>query len=200
MSTALDKLVGEVRRCRLCAEKLAHEPRPIIHVGGSAKLLIIGQAPGRKVHASGIPWNDPSGDRLRRWLGLDREQFYDTEQIAIMPMGFCYPGHGKSGDLPPRPECAPHWHAKLKGQLPNIGLTLLIGRYAIQYYRQPDKKQSLADIIQHQDLSAAHLVLPHPSPRNIAWFKQHDWFERAMIPKLRAQVSGLLDRDDDTRA
>lgn len=130
----LIKILDEARSCRLCADQLPHSPRPVLSAGASARLLIVGQAPGARVHASGVPWDDPSGDRLRQWLNVSKKTFYDETRVAIVPMGFCYPGKGRSGDLPPRPDCAPKWHAKLLAELPNIQLILLIGQYAQRYY------------------------------------------------------------------
>src|SRR3984885_9676425 len=145
--TALDNLLAEIRACMACAGQLPLGPNPVLHLGPKARLMIIGQAPGTRVHKTGIPWNDPSGDNLRNWLSLDRETFYDTNHIAIMPMGFCYPGKGKSGDLPPRPECAPLWHDKIRAHLPNINLTLLIGQYAQAHYLGKNRKKTLTETV-----------------------------------------------------
>lgn len=156
--------------------------------------MIIGQAPGTRVHQTGIPWNDPSGDRLRDWLGLDRETFYDQRRIAIMPMGFCYPGRGRGGDLPPRPECAPLWHSRLLDHLPSIRLTLLIGRYAQEYYLPETKRQSMRErLARWQDFGPGFFPLVHPSPRNRLWLRQNPWFERDLIPRLREQVNRILE-------
>jgi len=191
----LTNLLADISRCHLCAEHLPLGPRPIVSAHQEAKLLIIGQAPGTRVHASGVPWDDPSGERLRQWLGLPSEVFYDTTQVAIMPMGFCYPGKGKSGDLPPRKECAPQWHAALLSQLPNIQLTLLIGQYAQRYYLD-DGHKNLTVRVQHwreQLASDAHrLALPHPSPRNRHWLQKNPWFERELIPQLQKRIHQLL--------
>jgi uracil-DNA glycosylase len=155
-------------------------------------LLVVGQAPGRRVHETGIPWNDPSGDRLRFWLELTREQFYDESCVAIIPTGMCYPGTGSGGDLPPRPECAPLWHPRLRQALPQIRLTLLIGSYAQAYYLGKRAKKSIAETVQaFRDYLPEFFPLPHPSPRNQRWFKQHPWFEREVIPALRQQVAGI---------
>ncbi len=211
--TALDRLLGQVRACTVCAPHLPHPPRPVLRAAATARLLIVGQAPGRKVHETGIPWNDPSGDRLRSWLGMDRDTFYDESRIAIIPTGLCFPGSGKSGDLPPRPECAPLWHPPLMAALPHIRLTLLIGQYAQAYYLGPQAKNSLTETVMAwreyltaQDKpgrtgSAAmppapgqgpFLPLPHPSPRNQLWLKRNPWFERDLLPTLRENVAQAL--------
>jgi uracil-DNA glycosylase len=164
----------------------------VLRATATARILIIGQAPGIRVHASGIPWNDPSGDRLRDWLQLDREQFYDESSIAIIPMGFCYPGKGKSGDLPPREECAPLWHDRLLQQLPALQLRLLVGKYAQDYYLDT-KRQSLGETVRnYPHYLPTFLPLPHPSPRNIRWFRNHPWFEAEVLPVLRQQVQRIL--------
>jgi uracil-DNA glycosylase len=155
--------------------------------------MIVGQAPGRKVHESGIPWNDASGDRLRRWLGLTRDRFYDEEFIALIPTGFCYPGKGPSGDLPPRPECAPLWHPKLRAALPGIQLTLLIGIHAQAYYLGKLARKTLAETVQSwREYLPEFLPLPHPSPRNVGWFKAHPWFELEVVPELRRRVAEII--------
>ncbi len=155
--------------------------------------MIVGQAPGRRVHETGIPWNDPSGDRLRAWLKLSREEFYDEAKIAIIPAGFCYPGTGEHGDLPPRPECAPLWHPPLRAALPHLEFTLLIGSYAQAYYLGPRVKTSLAETVAaRREFLPDFFPLPHPSPRNQRWFKTHPWFERQVIPELRKRVAAIL--------
>ena len=187
----LDALLSEVRACRTCEKELPFDPRPVLRASQSARILIIGQAPGTKVHETGIPWNDPSGDRLRDWLHVDRELFYDEKEIAIIPMGFCYPGKGKSGDLPPRPECAPLWHEKLLAGLPNLQLRLLIGKYAQDYYLGT-KRQSLTQTVRNwKDYLPDYFPLPHPSPRNIRWFKLNPWFEADAIPALRDKINAM---------
>ncbi|MCK7597186.1 uracil-DNA glycosylase family protein [Microbulbifer sp. CAU 1566] len=190
-------LLKDVRACRLCEPHLPLGPHPVLSAGRSAKLLIIGQAPGTRVHATGIPWNDPSGDRLRAWLQLDREQFYDESLIAIMPMGFCYPGRGKGGDLPPRPECAPTWHQKLLDQLPDIQLTLLIGQYAQRYYLPQahfPKRDSITENVRRYADALPHgfFPLPHPSPRNTLWLNRRPWFEEEVVPALRRQLKRII--------
>ncbi len=191
-SLALRNLLAEVRNCRVCEANLPMGPKPVLRAESSAKLLIIGQAPGTRVHASGVPWDDPSGDRLRDWMGIDRSRFYDAKAIAIMPMGFCYPGKGKSGDLPPRAECAPLWHQRILGQLPNVRLTLLVGSYAQSYYLR-DGHATLGARLQHwRDYMPGYFPLVHPSPRNTRWLRQHPWFEAEVVPVLRHLVSTNL--------
>jgi uracil-DNA glycosylase len=193
--TSLASLLTEVRACTLCAEHLPLGPRPVVQVHASARILIAGQAPGRKVHETGVPFNDASGDRLRAWLGVSREVFYDAKQIAILPMGFCFPGTGASGDLPPRPECAPTWRAALLSRLKNVQLTLVIGQYA-QTYHLPGEGASLTATVQAWRNNWPYTVpLPHPSPRNNLWLKRNPWFEEELIPVLRARVSEVLARD-----
>ena len=190
---SLAQLLKEVRSCRLCEAHLPLGPRPVLRADRRARLLIVGQAPGTRVHATGIPWNDPSGDRLRTWLAIDRDTFYDASRIAIIPTGLCYPGRGRSGDLPPRPECAPLWHPRLRALLPQIGLTLLIGQYAQAYYLGARRKATLtATVHAWREYLPDYLPLPHPSPRNTHWLQVHDWFERDVLPELRARVNDLL--------
>lgn len=195
MNHPLNELLAQVRRCHLCAEQLPLGPRPVLRAQPGARLMIIGQAPGTKVHASGIPWDDASGKRLREWLQMDRETFYDENRVAIMPMGFCYPGKGRSGDLPPRPECAPQWHAPLLAQLPQVSLVLLIGQYAQQYYL-PERPASLTETVQQwQRFGPRYFPLPHPSPRNQLWLKRNAWFEDEVLPELRRAVAALMSED-----
>jgi len=191
---SLERLLREIRACRVCAKHLPLEPRPVVRAKASARLLIVGQAPGTKVHESGIPWNDRSGDRLREWLQLDRETFYDESRIAIVPMGFCYPGVDKSGgDLPPRKECAPLWHARVLQQLPNIELTLLVGGYAQRYYLKDLRRSTMTETVRAwRDFSPRFIPLPHPSWRNTAWIGRNPWFECELVPTLRARVRVLL--------
>lgn len=189
----LAKLLDEVRACTVCAAHLPNPPRPVLLAGEGARLLIVGQAPGRRVHETGIPWNDPSGDNLRNWLQLSREQFYDTRRIAIIPTGFCYPGNGAHGDLPPRPECAPLWHPRLLAALPDIRLVLLVGSHAQAFYLGARRKSILAETVQaYRDYLPRFLPLPHPSPRNRLWLKRHPWFEAEVVPELRARVHAVL--------
>lgn len=185
-------LLAEVRACTRCAADLPLGPRPVLQLHPSARILIAGQAPGRKVHESGIPFNDASGDRLRSWLGMSRETFYDAEQVAILPMGFCFPGTGKSGDLPPRPECAATWRAQLLSSLPNVKLTLVIGQYA-QAYHFPDEKVALTELVQKwRSYWPATVPLPHPSPRNNLWLKRNPWFADEVLPALQKLVAEVL--------
>lgn len=191
----LESLLTDVRACTLCAKHLPLGPRPVVQMHASARILIVGQAPGRKVHETGIPFNDASGDRLRSWLGISREMFYDAQQIAILPMGFCFPGTGKSGDLPPRPECAPAWRAQLLSQLHNIKLTLVIGRYA-QAYHLPNEAGTLTETVQVWPKYWPNVVpLPHPSPRNNLWLKRNPWFESELVPHLQNRVAEILEND-----
>lgn len=190
--TSFASLLDEVRACVLCAEHLPLGPRPVLQAHPSARILIAGQAPGRKVHETGVPFNDASGDRLRAWLGISRDVFYDARQVAILPMGFCFPGTGKSGDLPPRPECAPAWRAALLSHLQRLQLTLVIGQYA-QAYHLPDAGPTLTDTVQGWRAHWPHTVpLPHPSPRNNPWLKRNPWFEAELIPALQARVAQVL--------
>jgi uracil-DNA glycosylase len=191
----LAELLAEIRACRVCAEFLSLGPRPIVQAGRGARILIIGQAPGRKVHESGVPWDDDSGDRLRDWAGLDRRAFYDPEQVAHMPSGFCYPGKGKSGDLPPRPECAPLWHDRLGAQLPNIRLTLLVGHYAQARYLPRPLRPSMTEAVRnHAKAPDGRFPLPHPSWRSRIWMGRNPWFEGEVLPVLRARVRDALDQ------
>ncbi|HEY4135551.1 MAG TPA: uracil-DNA glycosylase family protein [Alphaproteobacteria bacterium] len=195
----LAALLKEVRACRLCEAHLPLGPLPVVRAAVTARLLIVGQAPGTKVHATGVPWNDPSGDRLRDWLGLDRDAFYDESGIAIVPAGLCYPGRtpkkGKSGggDAPPRPECAPKWHPPLRALMPHVGLTLLVGSYAQAYYLGPRRGKTLAETVERwRDYLPDFLPMPHPSPRNRLWLRKHPWFEAEVVPALRSRVKKLL--------
>jgi len=187
-----DQLVQQVRACTLCKDVLPEGPRPVVQLSRSSRILVVGQAPGRKVHETGIPFNDPSGDRLRQWMGVDREQFYNEEQVAILPMGFCFPGTGKSGDLPPRPECAETWREALLARLDKVELTLVIGQYA-QAWHLPDSRKSVTDNVKAwREYWPGLLPMPHPSPRNIRWLKSNPWFEQEVIPRLQARIGELL--------
>ncbi len=190
----LEAVIAAARACRVCAAHLPLGPRPVLRAKASARLLIVGQAPGTRVHETGIPWNDASGDRLRDWLALDREAFYDEARIAIVPMGFCYPGRdARGGDNPPRPECAPLWHPPLIANLPNVGLTLLVGRYAQGHYLGARRRGNLTETVRAwADYAPRFVPLPHPSWRNTAWLRRNPWFEKDLLPALRARVHILL--------
>jgi uracil-DNA glycosylase len=190
----LETLLSEIRACRHCQAHLPLGPRPVVVANPAARLLIIGQAPGTKVHETGIPWNDRSGDTLRGWLDIDRALFYDPENIAIMPMGFCYPGVlPKGGDAPPRPECAPLWHDRLRAALPNIQLTLLAGMYAqAEYLGKTRKKTLTATVAAWRDYGPEVTPLPHPSWRSGNLLRRNPWFEAELLPDLRARVKGLI--------
>lgn len=190
--TRFSSLIKEVRTCSICAPHLEHGVRPVFQIDPKAKILIAGQAPGRKVHESGIPFDDASGDRLRDWLGISKDIFYDSTKIAILPMGFCYPGTGKSGDFPPRPECEIAWRTKLLSKLNKLQLTLVIGQYA-QSYHLDKSSLSLTEIVRSwQNFWPDILPLPHPSPRNNIWLKRNPWFEVEILPILRNRVDELL--------
>ena len=191
-SHTLKQLLSEVRACHSCEPQLPLGPRPVLRASNTARLLIIGQAPGTRVHQSGIPWDDPSGARLRDWMQIDRDLFYDEQHIAIIPMGFCYPGKGKSGDLPPRPECAPQWHERLLDEMPALRLTVLIGQYAQKYYLET-RQRSLADTVRDwKSCLPEYFPLPHPSPRNIRWFRNNPWFETEVLPAFRRHTRRAL--------
>ena len=184
-------MLAEVRRCRLCEANLPLGPRPVLQCSAQARILIAGQAPGKKVHLSGIPFDDPSGARLREWMGIEPGLFYDPSRIAILPMGFCYPGSGKSGDLPPRPECAPQWREALLETMPRIELTLVLGRYAQEYHF--GKSKSVTELVASWRSYRPEMIpLPHPSPRNNRWLKQNPWFETELLPELRTRIAKLL--------
>ncbi len=198
----LDRVLRDARACRVCAADLPLGPRPVVRARATARLLIVGQAPGTRVHETGIPWNDPSGERLRAWLAVDRETFFDQDRIAIMPMGFCYPGRDpRGGDNPPRPECAPLWHPPLLAALPAVELTLLVGLYAQRRYlgarggakKGARRRGTLTETVRAwADYGPAYLPLPHPSWRNTGWLKRNPWFEAELLPELRARVRALL--------
>jgi uracil-DNA glycosylase len=188
----LIKLKEDIRSCTLCAPYLENGVRPIIQIESTAKILIAGQAPGRKVHASGIPFDDASGDRLRDWMGISKETFYSGKHIAILPMGFCYPGTGKSGDLPPRPECADAWRAQLMEHLPNLELTLVIGQYAQAYHLGKTNEPLTGRVKRWEEHWPSAIPLPHPSPRNNGWLKKNPWFQESLLPVLRSRVKSLL--------
>lgn len=188
----LTTLLERVRNCEICKESLPLGPRPVVSIHPESKILVVGQAPGTKVHATGIPWNDPSGDELRRWLQVDRETFYNPEIFGIMPMGFCYPGRGKGGDLPPRKECAPQWHEPLISQMPQVKLILLIGSYSQAYYLKKRKKTLTETVRDFVEYLPTYFPLVHPSPRNRMWMRRNPWFEEEVLPVLRGNVRNLL--------
>lgn len=193
MAPSLPTLLREIRTCTLCEKDLPEGPRPVLQAGRGARVLIVGQAPGRRVHASGRPFDDPSGDRLRDWLGVDREAFYDPKRFSIVPMGFCYPGTGKAGDLPPRPECAATWRAPLMEALPRVETTIVLGRYALDWHWPDAPGRTIADACRAWRQCWPDLVpMPHPSPRNNRWLRENAWFERDVVPALRRRVKKLL--------
>ncbi len=195
----MNNLLSEIRNCVVCKEYLPNRPRPIIQASTSSKIVVIGQAPGRKVQSSGIPWDDASGNNLRAWLGVDKETFYNEKIFALMPMGFCFPGSGKSGDLPPRAECAPLWHQKLLKLMPEIKLTLLIGQHAQNYYLKNTTKISLTETVMNfKEYLPDYIPLPHPSPRNNIWQKKNDWFKERLISVLQETVASVLN-DNESR-
>lgn len=188
----LEQLLSAVRACRACEKHLPLGPRPVLRAGEAARVLIVGQAPGVRVHASGIPWDDPSGERLRAWMGLGTDRFYDESRTAIIPMGYCYPGRGNGGDLPPRRECATLWLDHLLAKLPQIELTLLIGLHAQRHFLGKRRKQSLTETVKAwREFAPEFLPLPHPSARNTPWFQRNPWFEHELLPVLRERIKSL---------
>ena len=193
MTQAFIKLIEDVRACTLCAAHLPLGPRPVLQADPRAKILVVGQAPGTAVHETGVPFNDPSGDRLRAWMGVDNATFYDASKVALVPMGFCYPGRGRGGDLPPRPECAPTWRDAILGHLQDVELTIVVGRYAIDWHLKPKKGTTLGAVVADWRAYWPQLMpLPHPSPRNTQWLKTHPWVEEELVPELRERISVLL--------
>jgi uracil-DNA glycosylase len=189
----LDSLLKAVRGCRACEAHLPLGPRPVLRAGKTARILVVGQAPGVRVHTTGIPWGDPSGERLRAWMGVNTDIFYDDSRIAIIPMGYCYPGRGNDGDMPPRRECASLWLDHLLAKLPQIELTLLIGQYAQRHFLAGRRKPSLAETAKAwREYAPQYIPLPHPSPRNQPWFKRHAWFEEQLVPMLQSRIKTLL--------
>ena len=189
----MEPLLKEIRKCTVCANFLPNKPHPIVQASVQSKIVIIGQAPGQKVDNSGIPWDDQSGNELRRWLGVSKEQFYDNKLFALIPMGFCYPGKGVSGDLPPRPECAPLWHHQLFEMMNNRKLTLLIGQYAQKYYLQKGFSPTLTENVKnYKNYLPDFLPLVHPSPRNKIWQKKNLWFEAEIVPALQLIISASI--------
>ncbi|UJH69276.1 uracil-DNA glycosylase family protein [Allomuricauda sp. SCSIO 65647] len=189
----MEKLLSDIRNCTVCTKHLPLGPRPIVAANSKAKIAIIGQAPGKKVHETGIPWDDPSGRQLRKWLGVTDEVFYDETKMALIPMGFCYPGKGKSGDLPPRTECAPLWHEPLLKKMPNLQMIILIGQYAQNYYLGNKMGKNLTETVRNfKDYLPEYFVLPHPSPRNRFWLSKNPWFGEEVLPKLNNLVSKFI--------
>ncbi len=186
-------LKNEIDACVICAADLPFAPRPVFQIHPSAKILIVGQAPGIRVHETGIPFHDASGERLRTWMGIEHGVFYDAQKVAILPMGFCYPGTGKSGDLPPRPECALHWRKKVLAELVNVKLTIIIGQYAQEWHLGQFQKKNLTETVRAwKEYWPDIVVLPHPSPRNNIWLKKNPWFELNVIPHLRKRINSVL--------
>ena len=189
---SLDQLLVAVRACRACERHLPLGPRPILQAHTAARILIVGHAPGLRAHTTGIPWDDPSGERLRDWMGVGRDTFYDASRVAIIPMGYCYPGRAGGGDRPPRRECAELWHARLLAHLPAVELTLLVGQYAQRHFLRGRRRSSLTETTQAwQDYGPEYFPLPHPSPRNQPWRVRHPWFDRDLVPALRARIAML---------
>ena len=192
MVATFETLLADVRACTLCEEQLEHGVRPVLQLAPDATILIAGQAPGSKVHATGVPFDDPSGDRLRDWMGVDSATFYTPSKVAIVPMGFCYPGKGKSGDLPPLAVCATTWRKKLLAAMPKIELTLVIGQYALDWHLERQQRNLTETVRAWASYSDNILPLPHPSPRNNIWLKKNPWFEREVLPVLRERVCKAL--------
>ena len=189
----MQDLLYDIRNCSLCKAHLPLGPRPVVTAHANAKIVIIGQAPGTKVHASGIPWDDASGKQLRSWLDVTPEEFYDAHNFAIVPMGFCYPGRGGGGDLPPRPECAPKWHGQLFEFMPNVEMVLLIGMYAQKYYLRKQAKKTLTETVaNYQEYLPDYFPLPHPSPRNRFWLTKNPWFQTDILPILKSKTHHLI--------
>ena len=195
----MQKLLKDIRECRLCEPGLPFGANPVVQASPSSRILVVGQAPGRRVHETGMPFNDPSGDRLREWMGVDRETFYDDSKIAIIPMAFCFPGTGKSGDLPPPPLCAETWRQRLLDQLQNVELTIVLGQYAINWHIQrlegggKRRKETLTETVKRwKDFWPEMIPLPHPSPRNNLWLRKNPWMEEELIPALKAKIQELI--------
>lgn len=186
-------LISEIKACQICLPHLKDGVNPVVSFHAKSKVAIIGQAPGTVVHRTGIPWDDKSGERLRSWMGVDNSKFYDPKIFAIVPMGFCYPGKGKSGDLPPRKECAPQWHGSIFDNLKEIELILLIGAYAQKYYLGNQCKKTLTETVRsYEDYLPRYLPMPHPSPRNNIWLKKNEWFEQDLTPILKHRISKFI--------
>jgi uracil-DNA glycosylase len=189
----LQSLLADIKKCSTCLPHLAHGVNPVVRAHPKSKIAIIGQAPGSIVHQTGVPWDDKSGQRLRDWLGVSETEFYNAKLFALIPMGFCYPGKGKSGDLPPRPECAPQWHESLFNHMKELRLILVIGTYAQQYYLKGKTKKTLTETVKaYQEYLPTYLPLPHPSPRNNIWLKRNEWFEVELIPELQKSIKDII--------
>ena len=189
----MKQLLQTIHNCEICSAHLPLGPRPIVTAHADAKIVIIGQAPGTKVHKTGIPWDDPSGKQLRKWLNVSDEVFYDARKIALVPMGFCYPGKGKSGDLPPRPECAPQWHESLLTKMPKLEFVILIGMYSQKYYLKEKARKTLTETVEnYKDYLPLYFPLPHPSPRNRFWLTKNPWFEKEVVQVLKEKVQEIL--------
>lgn len=189
----MKELLTEISKCQICAAKLPLGPRPIVSASPRSKVAIIGQAPGSVVHKTGIPWDDKSGENLRKWLGVNAKQFYDADTIALIPMGFCYPGRGKSGDNPPTKECAPAWHEALLSKMPELDLILLVGKYAQDYYLGKQTYRTLTETVENfSDYLPRYFVLPHPSPRNNIWQARNPWFAKEVLPALKDRIRPFL--------
>ena len=190
---AVATLLNQIRDCTICSKDLPHKPNPICSFAYNSKILLVGQAPGTKVHKSGIPWDDASGERLREWLGVSKDTFYDPQSFAIVPMGFCYPGKGRSGDAPPRPECSREWMGKVRSHLDEVKLTILIGQYAQSYFLGEKKQKTLTMTVQNwKAYRPQYIVLPHPSPRNNIWLKKNSWFIESVLPDVKKRVRASL--------
>lgn len=193
MYKSMEELFEQIKNCRVCEDCLKDGVNPVVAASEKSKIIIIGQAPGRIVHNTSIPWNDKSGDNLRNWLQIDKTTFYDTNKIALIPMGFCFPGTGKTGDLPPRPECAPLWHEKLLKLMPNVELVLVIGQYAQRYYLGDNAKSTLTETVRNfVAYLPQYFPLPHPSPRNNIWQAKNEWFGEIVLPELREKIKVIL--------
>lgn len=200
MKTKLKPLITEIKKCKLCAKYFEHDPRPVVQLGTKASILIAGQAPGRIVHDTGVPFDDLSGDRLRDWMAVSKDTFYDENKIAILPMGFCFPGTGKSGDLPPRPECAITWRQQVLDNMPGIQLILVIGKYAMDWHLGNKQKNILTETVKAWKSYAPDVIpLPHPSPRNNIWLSKNPWFESEVLPALRKKVRASLNQKSGER-
>jgi len=193
ISDKMEEVLQQIKICNVCENHLAFGVNPVVAASSKSKIVVVGQAPGRKVHLSGIPWDDKSGDNLRNWLGVNKDTFYDTDKIALIPMGFCYPGKGVSGDLPPRAECAPLWHHKLLSGMPNVEMVILIGLYAQKYYLGEKTKSTLTETVRHfRDYLSWYFPLPHPSPRNNIWQRKNQWFGTEVLPALKKHIQRII--------